>query len=75
MFWKQKDAYYLIKMINNKATTEYDSQVSSAISQEETTQFEEYMEKLKEGYTVKENKKEWEDVNFGYITMDIYGGY
>lgn len=70
-----KDAYYLVKMINNKATTEYDSEVSSAITQEENKQFEDYLEKVKEGYTVKESKGDWEDLNFGYITMDIYGGY
>ncbi len=69
------DAYYLIKMVNNKATTEYDSEVSSAISAEETTQFNDYMEKLKGEYTIKQSKNEWEDLNFGYITINAYGNY
>lgn len=68
------DAYYLIKMINCKATDSYDQAVSSAITTEEDSKFDEYFENLKKEYTIKENKKEWNDLNFGYITMDAYTG-
>lgn len=68
------DAYYLIKMINNKATESYDSAVSSAISTEENSQFETYYTDLQKEYTIKESEEEWEDLNFGYITMDAYTG-
>lgn len=68
------DAYYLVKMINNKATESYDSAVDSAISTEENTKFEEYFEELKKEYTIKENEEEWDALDFGYITMNAYTG-
>lgn len=68
------EAYYLVKMINNKATESYDSAVDSAISTEENTKFEEYFEELKKEYTIKENEEEWDALDFGYITMNAYTG-
>lgn len=72
--FETEEAYYLVKMINNKATESYDNAVDSAISTEENTKFEEYFEDLKKEYTIKENKEEWDALDFGYITMNAYTG-
>lgn len=72
--FETEDAYYLVKMVDNKATESYDNAVDSAISTEENTKFEEYLEDLKKEYTIKENKEEWDALDFGYITMNVYTG-
>jgi len=66
------DAYYLIKMINNAATSSYDTAVSNAISSEETTQFDAYYEELKEAATIEQNTEAWDDLNYGNITFAAY---
>ncbi len=71
---EREDAYYLIKMVNNKVTESYDSAVSNAISAEETSQFDDYYEKLEKEYTVEKNDNEWDALDFGYITINAYTG-
>jgi len=65
-------AYYLVKMVNNKATASYDSAVQQAITSEETEQFEKYYEKLEKEAKVKENTKEWDKLDYGNITFAAY---
>jgi foldase protein PrsA len=68
------DKYYLIKMIDNKATESYDSAVSDAISAEEDSEFEDYYTNLEEEYTVEQNEEAWEELDFGYVTLNAYTG-
>ena len=44
----------------------------SAIVTEYLAKFEEYYENLEKEYTIEWNDKVWEDVNFGYVTLDAY---
>ncbi|MDO5521399.1 MAG: hypothetical protein Q4G58_12985 [bacterium] len=61
-------AYYIVKMTNNKATTQYDQAVQEEISTEQQTKLEEDIAKLKETYKLTEEKG-WDAVEFGTVAV------
>lgn len=64
-----KDAYYVIKMVNNNDSEAYDSQCSQVISDEKEKQFDtKYTNEIKGNYTT-EVQSYWKGrVNLGYLT-------
>lgn len=64
-----KDAYYVIKMVNNNDTAAYESQCNQVVSEEKEKQFEtKYKNEIKGNYTT-EVQSYWKGrVTLGYIT-------
>ena len=63
------DGYlWVVKMKDNKATTQYDEAVKNAITQEETAKFNKDIEAAKKTYSLKEGKG-WADVDFGKVIV------
>ncbi len=60
--------YYIIKMVDNEATTKYEAAVEKAISTAEQEGFDEAYNKIKEDYTVTVNEKVWEPIVLGNVT-------
>lgn len=64
-----EEGYYIIKMIDNNATTSYDEAVKTAIEEAEGARFDEEFEKIKEGYDIKINDEVWDKVVMGNNTI------
>lgn len=66
-----KDAYYVIKMVNNDDPEAYDAQCEQVISDEKENKFQEkYRTDIKSGYTT-EIQSYWKGrVSIGYLTAD-----
>ena len=66
-----KDAYYVIKMVNNNAPAAYNKQCETVISQEEDTQFDAvYKNTIKAEYTATAQSYWKGRVTIGYLTTD-----
>ncbi|MDO5294599.1 MAG: hypothetical protein Q4F05_17835 [bacterium] len=61
-------AYYIVKMTNNKVTTQYDQAVENQISTEQQTKLEEDIASLKETYKLTEEKG-WDAVELGTVAV------
>lgn len=64
-----EEGYYIIKMVDDSATTSYDEAVTAAIDEAEAARFDEEFEKIKEGYDVKINEEVWDKVVLGNNTI------
>lgn len=66
-----KDAYYVIKMVNNNDSEAYDNQCSEVIENEKESRFEvKYKNEIKTAYTT-EVQSYWKGrVSLGYLTYD-----
>lgn len=64
-----EEGYYIIKMVDDSATTSYDEAVATAINEAESARFDEEFEKIKEGYEVKINEEVWDKVVLGNNTI------
>lgn len=66
-----KDAYFVVKMVNNNDPEAYDNQCNQVISDEKEKQFEaKYKSEIKTAYTT-EVQSYWRGrVNLGYLTAD-----
>ena len=66
-----KDAYYVIKMVNNNDPAAYNKQCETVISQEEDTQFDAvYKNTIKAEYTATAQSYWKGRVTIGYLTTD-----
>ena len=66
-----KDAYFVVKMVNNNDPEAYDNQCNQVVSDEKEKQFEaKYKSEIKTAYTT-EVQSYWRGrVNIGYLTAD-----
>lgn len=66
-----KDAYFVVKMVNNNDPEAYDNQCNQVVSDEKEKQFEaKYKSEIKTAYTT-EVQSYWRGrVNLGYLTAD-----
>lgn len=64
-----EEGYYIIKMVNDSATTSYDEAVETAINEAEGARFDEEFAKIKENYDIKINEKIWDKVVLGNNTI------
>ncbi len=61
---------YIIKMINNNSTEQYDSECESVITTAENERFSEEIDNLEvEKYLIEFNDDEWDKVEFGSVTI------
>lgn len=65
------DSLWVVKMIDNKVTTQYDQAVDQAISSEQQTKLDADIAKLKESYKLVEGKG-WDKIELG--TFAVYPG-
>lgn len=64
-----EDGYYLIRMENNNSTEAYDTAVKDAITEEETTQFDDTYADMLQEFEITENDDEWDRVKMGQVTL------
>lgn len=65
------EGYYIIKMIDDNATTSYDEAVTAAVQEAENARFEEEFDKIKENYDLKVNDEVWDKVVMGNNTIPV----
>lgn len=65
------EGYYIIKMVDDSATTSYDEAVDTAIKEAEDARFEEEFKTIQESYNVKINDKVWDKVVMGNNTIPV----
>ncbi len=63
------EGYYIIKMVDDSATTSYDEAVDTAIQEAEEARFEEEFKTIKAAYKVEVNDKIWDKVVMGNNTI------
>ncbi|WP_312494235.1 peptidylprolyl isomerase, partial [Anaerosporobacter sp.] len=64
-----EEGYYIIKMVDNNATTSYDEAVDTAIQEAEGARFDQEFEKIKENYKIEINNEVWDKVVMGSNTI------
>lgn len=64
-----ESGYFIVKMVDNKATESYDKAVSDAISKAEQEAFTAEYDKIKKDYTTTVNTKVWDNVVIGETTL------
>lgn len=65
------EGYYIIKMVDDNATTSYDEAVDTAIQEAQNARFEEEFDKIKENYDLKVNDEVWDKVVMGNNTIPV----
>ncbi|WP_455716725.1 peptidylprolyl isomerase [Anaerosporobacter sp.] len=66
-----EEGYYIIKMVDDSATTQYDEAVSTAIQEVEDARFEEEFKTIQESYKVKVNDEVWDKIVMGNNTIPV----
>ncbi|WP_310601829.1 peptidylprolyl isomerase [Anaerosporobacter sp.] len=64
-----EDGYYIIRMVDNAATTKYEEAVTTAIQEVEDAKFDEEFAVLEKSYNVEINDKVWDKVVMGNNTI------
>jgi foldase protein PrsA len=68
-FVKTAYGYYIIQMLNNKATDSYDKAVNDAKTSKETSAFKTEFEKMKKDYKITTNNEVWDPIVIGQLTL------
>lgn len=62
--------YYIAKMDNNDSSAAYDSKVTKAVTDEENSQLDKWIDQMKEGdYKCEINSDVWDSFDLGYSTI------
>ncbi|MCH5252989.1 MAG: hypothetical protein J1F22_08465 [Lachnospiraceae bacterium] len=63
--------YMFVKMVDNNSTASYDEACEEAITEAQQNSYNEWLEEIKKGYTIKQYDDVWGEVTIGTVTTDI----